>query len=104
MIAAFEQDMPLNLIFGLGLRPLHFAPLMGNGIFTQDGAQWHHSRQLLRPQLMSNRFNNLERIKSAVTGFDSCIPENEPVDLQPFSSDLHVISHSSCCSGNIYHH
>jgi cytochrome P450 len=55
---------------------------MGSGIFTQDGAQWRHSRQLLRPQFMSNRFNNLEQIKSAVGKLLSCIPENEPVDLQ----------------------
>lgn len=56
---------------------------MGSGIFTQDGAQWRHSRQLLRSQFMSNRFNNLEQIKSTVASLIDFIPENEPVDLQP---------------------
>lgn len=55
---------------------------MGSGISTQDGAKWRHSRLLWRSQFMSNRFNNLVQVKSAVTGFVRCIPENEPVDLQ----------------------
>ena len=83
--------------FGLGLRPLHFDPLMGSDIFTQDGAQWRHSRQVLRPQFMENRFHNLEQIKSAVASLMDCVPEDEPVELQPFSSDLHLIRRCFCC-------
>lgn len=56
---------------------------MGSGIFTQDGAQWRHSRQLLRPQFMSNRFNNLEQVKTAVQNLIDGVPDNAPVDLQP---------------------
>ena len=56
---------------------------MGSGIFTQDGKQWRHSRELLRPQFMSNRLNNFERIKDAANQLISCVPENEEVDLQP---------------------
>ncbi|EED13116.1 cytochrome P450 alkane hydroxylase, putative [Talaromyces stipitatus ATCC 10500] len=69
--------------FGLGLRPIHFDPLMGNGISTQDGTQWRHSRQLLQSQFMSNRLNNLDQIKSAVDDLAIGIPENESVDMQP---------------------
>jgi hypothetical protein len=36
--------------FGLGNRYEHFLPLLGDGIFTLDGAGWSHSRSLLRPQ------------------------------------------------------
>lgn len=36
--------------FGLGERYEHFLPLLGDGIFTLDGAGWSHSRSLLRPQ------------------------------------------------------
>jgi cytochrome P450 len=39
--------------YGLGLRAPTFHPLLGSGIFTQDGAAWKHSRRLLRPQLAS---------------------------------------------------
>jgi cytochrome P450 len=71
--------------FNLGLRPAHFDPLMGSGIFTQDGAQWRHSRELLRPQFMSNRFDNFEQIKDAVNSLIANVPEDGVVDLQgPF--------------------
>ncbi|KAL4929239.1 cytochrome P450 [Aspergillus undulatus] len=69
--------------FGLGLRPPIFDPLLGRGIFTQDGEQWRHSRELMRPQFMSNRVTNFEQIREAVDDLISRIPENEIVDLQP---------------------
>lgn len=69
--------------FGLGLRPPTFDPLLGSGIFTQGGAEWRHSRELLRPQFLTNRFNNFEQIRIAVDNLISCVPENDAVDLQP---------------------
>lgn len=36
--------------FSLGTRHREFYPLLGDGIFTLDGAGWSHSRGLLRPQ------------------------------------------------------
>lgn len=36
--------------FCLGTREREFGPLLGQGIFTLDGAGWSHSRALLRPQ------------------------------------------------------
>ncbi|RAH57319.1 n-alkane-inducible cytochrome P450 [Aspergillus piperis CBS 112811] len=69
--------------FGLGLRPPTFLPLLGSGIFTQDGAHWRHSRELLRPQFMTNRFTNFEQIRSAVDSLISSIPDDNGVDLQP---------------------
>lgn len=37
--------------FDLGpLRRGNFFPLLGNGIFTEDGKQWEHSRAMMRPQ------------------------------------------------------
>ena len=36
--------------FCLGTREHEFGPLLGQGIFTLDGAGWSHSRALLRPQ------------------------------------------------------
>jgi len=69
--------------FGLGLRPPTFFPLLGSGIFTQDGPQWKHSRELLRPQFMSNRAENFEQIQQCVQNLISCIPPDGTVDLQP---------------------
>ena len=69
--------------FGLGLRRPTFFPLLGSGIFTQDGAAWKHSRELLRPQFAQNRSENFEQIKSCVDNLLSCIPADGVVDLQP---------------------
>jgi cytochrome P450 len=71
------------LEFGLGLRPPTFKPLLGSGIFTQDGSKWKHSRELLRPQFMSNRFQNFDQIRDCVKNLIGCIPEDGVVDLQP---------------------
>lgn len=69
--------------FSLGLRPKHFAPLMGSGIFTQDGTAWQHSRALLRPQFTSNRYHNFAEIKKCVESLIDNIPADGIVDLQP---------------------
>ncbi|KAL2784343.1 n-alkane-inducible cytochrome P450 [Aspergillus keveii] len=69
--------------FGLGLRPQTFSPLLGSGIFTQDGTPWRHSRELLRPQFMTNRLSNFDQIKAAVEDLISSNPANDIVDLQP---------------------
>lgn len=70
--------------YGLGLRAPHFRPLLGSGIFTQDGALWKHSRALLRPQFASNRSQNFEQIKNCVQDLISSIPgDGSTVDLQP---------------------
>lgn len=53
------------------------------GIFTQDGAAWKHSRALLRPQFTSNRSQNFEEIKLCVESLIKHIPSNGIVDLQP---------------------
>ncbi|KUJ10601.1 cytochrome P450 [Mollisia scopiformis] len=36
-----------------------FWPLLGNGIFTQDGAGWEHSRTMMRPQFVREQVSDL---------------------------------------------
>lgn len=69
--------------FGLGLRRPTFFPLLGSGIFTQDGAEWKHSRELMRPQFAQNRAENFEQIKLCVENLISSIPNEGVLDLQP---------------------
>ncbi|KAF2757314.1 n-alkane-inducible cytochrome P450 [Pseudovirgaria hyperparasitica] len=69
--------------FGMGLRAPTFYPLLGSGIFTQDGVEWQHSRNLLRPQFMNNRFQNFEHIKECVENLLKHVPDSGVVDLQP---------------------
>jgi len=45
--------------FGLGCRRMGLMPLLGEGIFTQDGTAWRHSRELLRRQFARIRESEL---------------------------------------------
>ncbi|MCJ1384415.1 hypothetical protein MMC17_007531 [Xylographa soralifera] len=69
--------------FGFGLRRHIFFPLLGDGIFTQEGAAWKHSRELLRPQFSRQQYRDLDVFEEHVDDLISCIPRNKPIDLQP---------------------
>ncbi|KAH8596265.1 putative cytochrome P450 alkane hydroxylase [Bisporella sp. PMI_857] len=69
--------------FTFGDRAKVFAPLLGQGIFTQDGDDWKRSRDLLRPLFLSNRVDHFVQIKQHVEKFVSNIPEGQIVDFQP---------------------
>ncbi len=70
--------------FGFGPRRNIFYPLLGDGIFTQDGAAWKHSRELLKPQFTRNQYRDLDLFREHVDNLISCIPpDGKPVDLQP---------------------
>lgn len=59
-------------------------PLFGDGIFTQDGAEWKHSREVLRPQFLYKQYQDLEVFREHVDNLISSIPTNGGViDLQP---------------------
>jgi cytochrome P450 len=46
--------------FSLGaVRRGNFFPLLGNGIFTQDGKAWEHSRGMMRPQFAREQIQDL---------------------------------------------
>lgn len=46
--------------FGMGLRRDALFPLVGEGIFTQDGAPWKHSREMLRRPFSKTRYQDLQ--------------------------------------------
>ena len=74
----------LPLDYTLGLRTPQFRPVLGSGIFTQDGAAWEHSRALLQPQFRYNRTQNFEQIKICAQRLIDDIPrDGSPIDLQP---------------------
>ncbi|KAI9762273.1 MAG: hypothetical protein M1835_008047 [Candelina submexicana] len=73
-----------RLEFGFGPRRNIFYPLLGDGIFTQDGAAWRHSRDLLKPQFARNYYRDLDVFREHVDNLISCISlDRKPVDLQP---------------------
>ena len=53
--------------FGLGIREQNFRPLLGHGIFTQDGTAWKISRDLLRPIFNRQRTEYFSHIQSTVS-------------------------------------
>lgn len=58
--------------------------MLGDGIFTQDGPAWKHSRDLLRPQFSYQQYQDLTVFKEHVDNLIACLPGNgEQVDLQP---------------------
>lgn len=70
--------------FELGpLRHQALAPLLGEGIFTQDGEPWSHSRRLLRPQFQKRELEGLVALHGHVRELVHLLPDGEEVDVQP---------------------
>jgi len=77
-----------ELDYGFGCRPAVFAPLLGNGIFTQEGAAWKHSRELLRKQFVRAQYRDLRCLHEHAANLISCLPVDGDVDLQPLFFNL----------------
>ena len=64
-------------------RKTAFIPLLGQGIFTTDGAAWQHSRDLLRPNFNRSQVGDLATFESHVSQMIGRIPrDGSTVDLQ----------------------
>ncbi|RAL13708.1 cytochrome P450 [Aspergillus homomorphus CBS 101889] len=69
--------------FCLGTRHREFYPLLGDGIFTLDGAGWSHARALLRPQFTRDQVADLDLMDGHVSRLIELIPKNGTVfDIQ----------------------
>ena len=61
-----------------------FYPLLGDGIFTQEGSAWKHSRELLRKQLSRIQYQNSDHFREHFDALLTCLQSSEDViDLQP---------------------
>lgn len=75
--------------FGLGSRRMGLMPLLGEGIFTQDGLAWRHSRELLRRQFSRIRdaeltaFEEHSRVLLDSLERDARANTSGMVDMQP---------------------
>ena len=70
--------------WSLGARRIDaFTPLLGQGIFTTDGAAWQHSRELLRPNFTRSQVGDLPTFETHVDQLIKAIPrDGSTVDLQ----------------------
>lgn len=82
--------------FDLGERHKHMLPLLGDGIFTLDGAGWYHSRLLLRPQFSRQQISHviaLERhVQNALSLCSSAYKDNTFLDVQELFLNLSMDS------------
>ncbi|WEW59052.1 hypothetical protein PRK78_004520 [Emydomyces testavorans] len=71
------------------LRKSSFQPLFGKGIFTTDGAEWEHSRAMLRPNFVRSQVADLDMIEKHVENLIKEIPtDGSTVDLQDLFFNL----------------
>lgn len=77
--------------FGLGrIRRSVFMPLLGNGIFTNDGPAWEHSRAMMRPQFAREQVSDLELEEAHVQNLMRALPVDSQSKWTP-SVDLQVL-------------
>ncbi|KAL0780761.1 hypothetical protein CaCOL14_002096 [Colletotrichum acutatum] len=73
--------------FGLGSRRMGLMSLLGEGIFTQDGPAWRHSRELLRRQFSRIRASELtafgEHTDMLLRALEHESQHSAVVDMQP---------------------
>ena len=68
----------------MGLRRAITFPMFGDGIFTQEGPAWKHSRELLRPQFSHKQYEDLGVFQESVDDLIDAMPKDgQIVDLQP---------------------
>ncbi|EME45917.1 hypothetical protein DOTSEDRAFT_70063 [Dothistroma septosporum NZE10] len=61
--------------WGLGeRRKVGFMPLLGVGIFTTDGAEWQHSRDMLRPNFVRSQVGDLATFEKHVSNLIAAVP------------------------------
>ncbi|KAG2416578.1 cytochrome P450 52A12 [Aspergillus terreus] len=69
--------------FSLGTRHREFYPLLGDGIFTLDGAGWSHARGLLRPQFTRDQVADLDLMNGHVSRLIELVPKDRSTfDIQ----------------------
>lgn len=72
--------------FCLGTRHAQFAPLLGDGIFTLDGAGWKHSRTMLRPQFAREQVSHVQALESHIQNLKLQIAKHkgQKFDIQDY--------------------
>lgn len=90
---AFDTIDPANLEALLSTKAKDFCfgkrrditfPMLGDGIFLQEGVAWKHSRELLRGPLQHKYYENLDVFKQSVDDLIHTLSSKpDEVDLQP---------------------
>ncbi|KAK4999186.1 hypothetical protein LTR66_001720 [Elasticomyces elasticus] len=62
--------------FGMGSSRKPLQPLLGQGIFTTDGAAWQHSRDMLRPSFHRSQVGDLGMFENHVRHLIDAVPRD----------------------------
>ena len=90
--------------YGFGVRRAVFYPLLGDGIFTQEGPAWKHSRDLLRKQFARIQYQDLYHFSDHVDNLLRCLPSlRGVVDLQPLFFNLTLDTTTALLVGRSVH-
>lgn len=78
--------------FSFGLRRPIFFPLLGDGVFTLDGAGWQHTRAMLRPQFSRDQISHLKNMEHHVDKLVDILskPSADLIDVQSLFFDLTI--------------
>ncbi|RHZ63239.1 cytochrome P450 [Aspergillus thermomutatus] len=69
--------------YSLGNRTAIMGPLLGKGIFVNDGEEWSHSRSLLRPNFVRDQVADLGMLEDHLKNLLPLVPrDGTTVDLQ----------------------
>ncbi len=80
-----NSNFKVVLDFHLGRRNSAMKAMIGDGIFTQDGPAWKHSRELLRRNFVRMQYQNLEGFREHMENMIEALQDSAGiVDLQPF--------------------
>lgn len=86
------------------VRKAAFNPLLGKGIFTTDGAEWQHSRDLLRPNFVRNQVADLATFERHIQKLIKAIPrDGSTADLQELFFRLTIDSATEFLFGESTH-
>ena len=80
--------------YSLGTRrKISMTPVLGEGIFTTDGAAWQHSRDMLRPNFNRSQVGDLPMFETHVSHLIQAIPKDgSMLDLQDLFFQLTIDS------------
>ena len=83
-IEFFKTNRVNTVDFHLGPRSMAMHAMIGEGIFTQDGAPWKNSREVLRRQFMRMQYQNLKDFSEHLENLVERLNTSTGVtDLQP---------------------
>ena len=95
VVATFEPENAKAMLstnfndYGIDNMRDMLKPVLGDGIFTSDGATWQHSRALLRPAFLRTEISNLNYLEKHVEQLKLQLPQDgSTVDLEPLFSKL----------------